>query len=77
MRAAVTDVSGIDRLHALLRELWLAAEAGSDEDLSDFEMLSQVSEALAQLRPFYPGLDDQLRRDLSHVYLQVEGAVFE
>jgi hypothetical protein len=57
--------------------LWLAVEAGIDEDLSDFEMLPQVSEALAQFRPFYPGLDDKLRRDLSHVCLQVEGAVFE
>lgn len=74
---AVTDASGIDRLHALLRELWLAVEAGIDEGLSDFEMLPRVSEALAQFRPFYPGLDDKLRRDLSHVYLQVEAAVFE
>jgi glyoxylase-like metal-dependent hydrolase (beta-lactamase superfamily II) len=74
---AVTDVSGIDRLHALLRELWLAVEAGIDEGLSDFEMQPQVSAALAQFRPFYPGLDDKLKRDLSHVYLQVEAAVFE
>ena len=28
-------------------------------------------------KPFYPGLDDKLRRDLSHVYLQVEAAFFE
>ena len=74
---AVTDASGIDRLHALLSSLWRAVEAGINEDLSDFEMLPQVSEALAPFRPFYPGLDDKLRRDLSHVYLQVEAAVFE
>jgi len=74
---AVTDVSGIDRLHALLAELWLVVEAGIDEGQSDFEMLPRVSEALAQFRPFYPGLDEKLRRDLSHVYLQVEATVFE
>jgi cyclase len=74
---AVSDVSGLERLHALLSELWLAVEAGVDEGLSDFEMLPQVSEALAEFRPFYPGLDEKLRRDLSHVYLQVEAAAFE
>ena len=74
---AVTDIAGIERLHALLSELWLAVEAGIDEGLSDFEMLPGVSEALASFRPFYPGLDEKLRRDLSHVYLQVEAAAFE
>lgn len=52
-------------------------EAGIDAGLRDFEMLPGVGEALAQFRPFYPGLDDKLRRDLSHLYLQVEAAVFE
>ena len=74
---AVTDIAGIERLHALLSELWLAVETGIDEGLSDFEMLPGVSEALASFRPFYPGLDEKLRRDLSHVYLQVEAAAFE
>ena len=74
---AVTDVSGIERLHALLSELWQAVEAGVDDGLSDYEMLPRVSEALASFEPFYPGLDDKLRRDLSHVYLQVEAAAFE
>jgi cyclase len=73
----VTDIAGIERLHALLGELWAAVEAGVDEGLSDFEMLPQVSEALASYKPFYPGLDDKLKRDLSHVYLQVEAAAFE
>ena len=74
---AVTDVSGVDRLHALLSELWAAVAAGVDEGLSDFEMLPRVSEALADFEPFYPGLGDKLKRDLSHVYLQVEAAAFE
>lgn len=74
---AVTDISGIERLHALLSELWLAVEAGVDEGLSDYEMLPQVSAALAPFEPFYPGLEEKLRRDLSHVFLQVEAAAFE
>ena len=74
---AVTDIAGIERLHALLGELWAAVEAGVDEGLSDFEMLPRISEALADFEPFYPGLGDKLKRDLSHVYLQVEAAAFE
>jgi glyoxylase-like metal-dependent hydrolase (beta-lactamase superfamily II) len=74
---AVTDVAGIERLHALLSELWLAVKAGIDAGQSDFEMRPGVSAALARFEPFYPGLDDKLRRDLSHVYLQVEAAAFE
>ena len=40
-------------------------------------MLPRVSEAMAPFKAFYPGLDDKLRRDLSHVFLQVEAAAFE
>ena len=73
----VRDIAGIERLHALLSELWIAVEAGVEEGLSDYEMLPQVSAALASFRPYYPGLEDKLRRDLSHVFLQVEAAAFE
>ncbi|MDH3221030.1 MAG: MBL fold metallo-hydrolase [Gammaproteobacteria bacterium] len=74
---AVTDISGLERLHRLLTELWTVVEAGVDEGLSDFEMLPRVSAALESFKPFYPGLDDKLRRDLSHVFLQVEAAAFQ
>ena len=40
----------LQRLHGLLSALWDAVEAGLDEGLSDFEMLPQVSEALAAAR---------------------------
>lgn len=73
----VTDISGLNRLHRLLNALWAAVEEGVDEGLSDFEMLPRVSEALAPFKAFYPGLDNKLRRDLSHVFLQVEAAAFE
>ncbi len=73
----VTDIAGVERLHALLSDLWAAVADGVDEGLSDFEMLPQVSAALASYKSFYPGLDDKLKRDLSHVYLQVEAAAFK
>ena len=73
----VTDGAGLERLHALLSALWQAVERGIDQGLADYELLPQV---LAELAPFeddFPGLEEKLRRDLSHVYLQVEAAAFE
>lgn len=40
-------------------------------------MLPDVLNALVQFEPHYPGLEDKVRRDISHVYLQVEQAMFE
>jgi len=40
-------------------------------------MLAEVSQALAGFREDYPGLDEKLKRDISHVYLQVEAASFK
>lgn len=74
---SVTDVSGIQRLHALLDALWNAVEEGVDEGLSDFEMLPMVRDKLTDFKAHYPGLEAKLRRDLSHVFLQVEAASFE
>jgi glyoxylase-like metal-dependent hydrolase (beta-lactamase superfamily II) len=72
----VTDVSGIVRLRELFETLWRAVEQGYQAGKSDYEMLPQVSRALAGFREHYPGLDDKLKRDISHVYLQVEAAAF-
>lgn len=73
----VTDQEGLARLHELLSALWQAVEQGVDEGKSDFEMYPDVVEALAEFTDEFPGLDEKLRRDLSHVFLQVEAAVFE
>jgi glyoxylase-like metal-dependent hydrolase (beta-lactamase superfamily II) len=72
----VTDAAGISRLRELLEKLWAAVEAGYQAGKTDYEMLPQVTAALAAYRADYPGLDDKLKRDISHVYLQVEAASF-
>lgn len=74
---AVTDGEGLRRLHLLLSSLWEAVQQGVDEGLSDYEMLPDVVAALSDFGPYYPGLDEKLKRDISHVYLQVEAASFE
>lgn len=72
----VTDSAGINRLRGLLEDLWAAVEAGYQAGKTDYEMLPQVTAALAGYRADYPGLDEKLKRDISHVYLQVESASF-
>ena len=72
----VTDLGGITRLHALFTTLWQAVAKGLEAGKTDYEMLPDVSKALAGFRQDYPGLDEKLRRDLPHVYLQVETASF-
>ena len=73
----LTDKQGLIQLQSLFSALWQAVAKGIDEGMSDFEMLPQISQALDSFKPMYPGLEDKLRRDLSHVYLQVEAASFK
>lgn len=74
---AVTDVDGLTRLRDLLIAFREAVAAGIDEGKSDFEMLPDVLAALASFAKHFPGLEEKVRRDLSHVFLQVEQEMFE
>ena len=73
----ITDVAGIVRLRELLLAFWDAVEAGYDDGKSDYEMVAEVTDALSAFEPHYPGLRKKVRRDISHVYLQVEAASFD
>lgn len=73
----VTDMAGVRRLHGLLSDLWAAVEAGYEAGKAGYEMLPEVEAALADYRGDYPGLEEKLKRDIGHVYLQVEAAAFE
>ena len=72
----LTDGTGVERLRDLLQTLRTAVLRGIEEGLSDYEMLRHVNAALAPFKRHYPGLEGKLRRDISHVYLQLEAAVF-
>lgn len=72
----VTDLQGVRRLRHLLSDFWQAVEEGYEAGLAGYEMVPAVSAALAEYRADYPGLDEKVRRDISHVYLQVEAAAF-
>ena len=73
----ITDVAGIQRLRGLLQAFWIAVEKGYYEGKTDYEMAPEVLQTLSPFKPDYPGLEEKVRRDISHVYLQVEAASFE
>jgi cyclase len=73
----VTDAAGLERLHGLLTALWKAVQDGIDAGRSDYEIYPDVVEALTEYKSHFPGLEEKLRRDLSHVFLQVEAAAFQ
>ena len=73
----VTDVEGLQRLHALLSGIREEVQKGYEAGLSDYEMLPAVVESLQQYEEYYPGFKDKLGSDISHVYLQIEAAEFQ
>ena len=73
---AVADIEALARLEKLLTALWQAVSEAYEDGLSDFEMLPRVQQALDAFADDYPGLEQKLKRDLSHVFLQVEAASF-
>jgi len=70
------DAATIRRERELFQDLWAAVKAGFDAGKTDFEMKPDVSRALAKYRKYYPGFEEKLGRDISHVLLQVEAAGF-
>ena len=73
----VTDLEGVMRLKNLLQSFWDAVQQGYDKGQSDFEMVDDVTAALAEYESNYPGLQEKVKRDISSVFLQVEAASFQ
>lgn len=72
----VTDVNGIIQLKNLLQTFWSAVEKGYEENQTDYEMVTDVINEMAEYEPLYPGLAEKVKRDISSVYLQIEAANF-
>jgi glyoxylase-like metal-dependent hydrolase (beta-lactamase superfamily II) len=72
----VTDLDGVLRLRDLLQAFWAAVEHAYDAGKADYEMVPDVTAALAEYAAYYPGLTEKVKRDISSVYLQVEAASF-
>ena len=72
----MTDAAGVTQMRRFLEVLWNTVRRGYEQGLSDFELLPKVRAALADLAPYFPGLDKNLGRIVSHTYLQVEQGAF-
>ncbi len=72
----VSGVEAITNLHDYFDTLWTQVAEGYEEGMTDYEIAPKVK---ARMKPFevsYPGLYERLGESVSHVYLQVEEAMF-
>lgn len=72
----VAGAESISNLHDYFDTLWKLVAKGYDEGKSDYEIAPSVKETMKRFESEYPGLYDRLGESVSHVYLQVEAAMF-
>lgn len=72
----VAGAESISSLHDYFDTLWTLVAAGYDEGKSDYEIAPSVKEQMMRFESEYPGLHGRLGESVSHVYLQVEAAMF-
>ena len=72
----VAGAESIGNLHDYFDTLWALVAEGYDEGKSDYEIAPIVKEQMKRFEAEYPGLYDRLGESVSHVYLQVEAAMF-
>lgn len=72
----VAGAESISNLHDYFDSLWTQVAEGYDEGMMDYEIAPKVKEEMKRFETAYPGLYDRLGESVSHVYLQVEAAMF-
>lgn len=72
----VAGAEAIGNLHDYFDTLWAIVEQGFEEGRMDYEIAPTVKEQMKRFEAEYPGLYDRLGESVSHVYLQVEAAMF-
>ena len=72
----VAGAESITQLHDYFDTLWNLVAEGYDEGRMDYDIADDVKEKMARFEELYPGLYDRLGESVSHVYLQVEEAMF-
>ena len=72
----VAGAESIVSLHDYFDTLWSQVAKGYDEGKSDYEIAPQVKAQMKRFEAEYPSLYDRLGESVSHVYLQVEEAMF-
>ncbi len=72
----VAGVEAIISLHDYFESLWTLVAEGFDEGKLDYEIAPTVKDKMKRFETEYAGLYDRLGESVSHVYLQVEEAMF-
>lgn len=72
----VAGAESISNLRDYFDTMWSLVAEGYDDGKSDYEIAPLVKERMKRFEREYPGLYDRLGESVSHVYLQVEAAMF-
>ncbi len=72
----VSGAESISNLRDYFDTMWSLVAEGYDEGKMDYEIAASVKEEMKRFEAEYPGLYDRLGESVSHVYLQVEEAMF-
>ena len=72
----VGGIEAVQNMRDFFQTLWDIVEQGYEAGMMDFEIAAQAREQMADFEAIYPGMSESLGETISHVYLQVEAALF-
>jgi cyclase len=72
----VSDVKAVTHLRDYFNTLWTIVAEGYDEGKQDYDIAPTVRKQMKRFEDDFPGLYDRVGESVSHVYLQVEAALF-
>lgn len=72
----VAGIEAVQNMRDFFQTLWDIVEQGYEDGKMDFEIAATAREQMADFETIYPGMSDSLGEMVSHIYLQVEAALF-
>jgi glyoxylase-like metal-dependent hydrolase (beta-lactamase superfamily II) len=72
----VGGIEAVNNMHDFFQTLWGLVETGYEAGQMDYEITERAREEMAHFEAIYPGMSETLGEAVSHVYLQVEAALF-
>lgn len=72
----IADAQAVVQMRDFFQTLWDLVEAGFEAGQMDYEIAEQARTELADYEALYPGVGETLGEAVSHVYMQVEAALF-
>jgi len=72
----VGGIEAVRNMRDYFQTLWDIVEEGYNAGMVDHEIAEQAREQMADFEAIYPGMSEGLGESVSHIYLQVEAALF-